>query len=96
MSDAPATQPQPAAELVLVQKIKAPNDSNGAQRVLWLVLGVPAGRKRARVRDVIMAIELPAKYADAPRLPTIMTHAAGYGAWESYREQQLDESGADE
>lgn len=70
----------------LVQQIKAPNDNNREQRVLWLVLVTPEGKRRARVADVVIGAELPQQYAELMRLPTILTHAAGYNAWTAYRE----------
>jgi hypothetical protein len=80
----------------LAQQIKAPNDNNREQRVLWLVLVTPEGRKRARVLDVVIGAELPPQYVELVRLPKILTHAAGYNAWLTYRELQLDGEPADE
>lgn len=70
----------------LAQQIKAPDDNNRQQRILWIIMATPEGRKRARVADVVIGAELPQQYAELMRLPTILTHAAGYNAWTAYRE----------
>lgn len=92
--------PQGAAP-AMVQQIKAPNDSNGAMRVLWLVMAAEpkpkhlqrGNNRRAEILDIVIGMALPAKYGELLRLPTIMTHMAGYSAWVTYKEQMLgDES----